>query len=134
MSKYATVNTDFKDKACLVQAIQEMGYKNVEFHEQPVALYGYEGQARPETAEIVIRRKEIGGASNDIGFKLNKATGKYEALISAYDSRKHSPKWVKDLTIKYQGGVAQAFAKKKGLRFLGMKQEKGKIKYQYQAL
>jgi hypothetical protein len=134
MSKYATINTDFKDRQCLLAAIQEMGYKNVEFHEKPQHLYGYEGQARPETAEIIIRRKEIGGASNDIGFKLNEQTGKYEAIISAFDSRKHGAKWVKNLTIKYQGGVAHAFAKKKGLRFLGQKSVKGKLRYQFQAL
>src|SRR5581483_12511644 len=60
MSKYGTATTQFT-QAC---------------HDKPVHLYGYLGDARPETAEIVLRRFHIGRGSNDVGFKLG-ADGTY---------------------------------------------------------
>jgi hypothetical protein len=83
MSKYMTfTGTAFKDRECLVQALSECGYGTVEEGES-LSLYGYQGDRKPETAQIVVRRKFIGSASNDLGFQ--KTENGYVPVISEYD-------------------------------------------------
>lgn len=83
MSKYMTfTDTAFRNRECLLQALAECGYETVEEGEA-LSLYGYQGDRRPETAQIVVRRKYIGGASNDLGFQ--KTDAGYVAVISEYD-------------------------------------------------
>jgi hypothetical protein len=85
MSKYMTfTETVFKDRACLLAALAECGYAKVEEGEA-LPLYGYRGDQRPETANIVVRRDFIGSASNDLGFQ--KTDAGYVPVISEYDQR-----------------------------------------------
>lgn len=85
MSKYMTfTDAAFKNRECLLQALAECGYGAVEEGES-LSLYGYQGDKRPETAQIVVRRKLIGGASNDLGFQKTEAG--YVPVISEYDQR-----------------------------------------------
>ncbi|MDQ3179090.1 MAG: DUF1257 domain-containing protein [Acidobacteriota bacterium] len=85
MSKYMTfTSAAFKDRECLLNALSECGYSEVEEGEA-LSLYGYQGDRRPETANIVVRRKFIGGASNDLGFQ--KTDAGYVPVISEYDQR-----------------------------------------------
>ena len=85
MSKYMTfTGTAFKDRECLLKALAECGYGTVEEGES-LSLYGYQGDRRPETANIVVRRKFIGSASNDLGFQ--KTDAGYVAVISEYDQQ-----------------------------------------------
>lgn len=76
--------TAFKDRECLLNALSECGYETVEEGEA-LSLYGYQGDRRPETAQIVVRRKYIGAASNDLGFQ--KTDAGYFPVISEYDQR-----------------------------------------------
>ena len=85
MSKYMTfTSAAFKDRGCLVQALRECGYAETEEGEA-LSLYGYRGDRRPETAQIVVRRTFIGAASNDLGFQ--KTESGYVPVISEYDQR-----------------------------------------------
>ncbi len=72
----------FKDRECLLNALSECGYTQVEEGEA-LSLYGYQGDRRPETAQIVVRRKFIGSASNDLGFQ--KTDAGYAPVISEFD-------------------------------------------------
>ncbi len=72
----------FKDRECLLNALSECGYTQVEEGEA-LSLYGYQGDRRPETAQIVVRRKFIGSASNDLGFQ--KTDAGYAPCISEFD-------------------------------------------------
>jgi len=76
--------TAFKDRDCLVQALAECGYREVEEGES-LSLYGYQGDRREETAQIIVRRKFIGSASNDLGFQ--KTDAGYVPVISEFDQR-----------------------------------------------
>jgi hypothetical protein len=76
--------TAFKDRECLLNALAECSYETVEEGEA-LSLYGYQGDRRPETAQIVVRRKFIGAASNDLGFR--KTDTGYVPVISEYDQR-----------------------------------------------
>ncbi len=83
MSKYMTfTDTAFKDRECLLQALKECGYAETE-EGTAVSLYGYRGDKRVETAQIIVRRNFIGSASNDLGFQ--KTENGYVPIISEYD-------------------------------------------------
>jgi Protein of unknown function (DUF1257) len=85
MSKYLTFpDVVFKDRRLLLAALAEIGYLEVEEGEG-LPLYGYRGDQRPETAELVIRRQHVGSLSNDIGFACT-AQG-YVPVVSEYDQR-----------------------------------------------
>jgi len=77
-------DTAFKDRECLLNALSKCGYGTVE-EGASLSLYGYQGDKRAETAQIVVRRKFIGSASNDLGFQ--KTDNGYVPVISEYDQR-----------------------------------------------
>jgi hypothetical protein len=85
MSKYQIyADIVFKDRRLLLAALAELGYADVEEGEK-LALFGYEGDRRRETAEIVVRRRHVGAASNDLGFARTEQG--YVPIISEYDQR-----------------------------------------------
>ena len=85
MSKYKRIVTEFRDEACLRQALQAAG---LPFEEgDALHLFGYLGDRRPETAQFVVRRQHIGSLSNDLGYRWNAEAGAFEAVVSSYDTR-----------------------------------------------
>jgi hypothetical protein len=85
MSKYLTFpDIVFKDRRLLLDALADIGFADVE-EAEGLHLYGYQGDQRPETAAIVVRRRLIGRASNDIGFARS-ADG-YVPIVSEFDQR-----------------------------------------------
>ena len=86
MSHYTKVKTKLCSKESLLKALKDMGFAEgqIRVHESAQQLEGYESRLRNETAEIIIPRQHVGGASNDIGFKLQE-DGTYGAIISDYD-------------------------------------------------
>jgi hypothetical protein len=130
MSAYSPFETEFNDQECLIKALAEVGYKNVEIHEQAKHLVGYHGDTRPEVANIIVRRKEIGGASNDIGF-VKKADGKFTAIISDFDRGRHNDKWMTGLKTKYAEGRMVKEARRQGLVLKSRNIVNGKIVVKY---
>ena len=88
MSHFVECQTEFRDPQALIASLAECGFEEsqIEVHEQPVALYGYQGDERPQRAHIVIRRQHVGQAANDVGWE-QMADGTYRAWISEYDAR-----------------------------------------------
>jgi len=82
MSEYHEVEMDVTDKECIVDALKDLGYQP-EVHETATNLHGFQGDQRSQKAHIVLPRKQVGGASNDIGFE--KVNGKYIMRISEFD-------------------------------------------------
>ncbi|PIW14366.1 MAG: hypothetical protein COW34_07725 [Armatimonadetes bacterium CG17_big_fil_post_rev_8_21_14_2_50_66_6] len=83
MSHFTTIRTELRDKEALKKALADLGYSEIEDgHNLP--LYGYQGDRRSQTADLVIRRQHVGGASNDVGFALG-PDGCYTAIISEFD-------------------------------------------------
>jgi hypothetical protein len=52
MSHFTIIKTQLRDRDLLHQALRKMGFGTVELHDTPQPLYGYEGDARPEPAEV----------------------------------------------------------------------------------
>jgi hypothetical protein len=85
MSKYLCFDEILlKDRRLLLAALADLGYREVEEGEA-LSLYGYQGDRRPETAEIVVRRRHLGAASNDLGF-AHTPKG-YVPVVSEFDQR-----------------------------------------------
>ena len=111
MSKYLTFQEIlFTSQELLLQALAGLGYDKPETGEALV-LYGYRGDARPERAQIVIRRKYVGSASNDIGFV--KTDRGYVPLVSEYDQSRR-PGFLADLRTRYSELVIAVVARRLG--------------------
>jgi hypothetical protein len=117
MSHFTVLNTRIIETDALVKALTDMNFKNVEVHETAQHLYGYQGDVRQQTAEVIIRRQYIGRASNDIGFKRNK-NGAFDAIISDYDRRKYSQQWLNRLIQRYAYHVIKAKTEEQGFTLL----------------
>ena len=120
MSSYNEIQTTFSDQGCLVEALKEMGYQP-QVSEKPQHLEGYRGDERTQKAEIIIPRKQVGGASNDVGFKRNE-NGTFTAIVSDYDKGScFGTKKQKELKALYAEKHSMKLAKANGLKFVGKK-------------
>ncbi|MBX9603450.1 MAG: DUF1257 domain-containing protein [Bryobacteraceae bacterium] len=118
MSKYEELRTVLSDEGFLVEALRDLGY-NPDVSREGLSLHGYLGDERPEKAQIVIRRRQLDSASNDIGFARD-ANGIYRALISEYDRGiGFNDAWLGRVAQTYKERQTMAVAKSKGYRFLG---------------
>ena len=113
MSHFTSIKTQIKDKDALIKALNDVGFKNIEIHETPQSLYGYQGDVRPETAEVIIRRKYIGSYSNDIGFKKQE-DGQFQAIISEYDRSQYNQQWLNKVMQRYGYYTLMASAQEQG--------------------
>lgn len=120
MSAYNEISTVYSDQQCLEAALAEIGYKP-QVSEKPQQLEGYHGDKRKQTAEIIIPRKQVGGASNDVGFKKN-ADGTFTLIVSDYDQGSNfNLKKQQQLKAVYAEKMALKQAKANGLKFTGKK-------------
>ena len=127
MSHYAEIECAYQQKSegDFVAALEAVfGKGNVEVHEEGADMYGYQGDNRSkksvESADyapkcnIIIRRKNVGGASNDVGFKRNEEGG-YNAYISDYDKGANFSKTKQDKVLQeYSASVAERRLKAQG--------------------
>lgn len=106
MSHYLDITTQVTDKKALVRALERIGFKgHVEVHDKAQSLMGYQGDMRRQKAHVIIRKRYVGTASNDIGF-LQNPDGRFVSYISEYDSSKYNAEWQKKLYTYY--GVEKA--------------------------
>ena len=97
MSHYTDMECSFTqtyEKEMVKSLELVFGEGNVEVHEEPSALFGYGGDDRSKEKEsskdyapkchIIVRRKNVGIAANDIGYRRNE-DGTYSAYVSDYD-------------------------------------------------
>lgn len=113
MSHYTRVRTTLNDPLLLAAALEKLGLRPVEVHDTPQPLYGYQGDMRPERAEVVVRREHIGSASNDLGFARG-ADDTFQAIISSYDRVRYDKRWLTELTRAYGHAAALKFAETHG--------------------
>ena len=114
MSEYSEAQTEFADAEILIAALAAMGYTTVENNiGKPLPLVGFQGDYRTVDgaghtkdaalalkADVIVRRKYISGPTNDLGF-VKGADGKFKAIISEYDSTRHSAAWLARLKGEY---------------------------------
>ena len=100
MSHYTVVRTRMVDRQALVAALADLGFPDVEVHDEPKPLIGYRGDQRAQRAHVIVRRRHIGRASNDIGF-ARQQDGSYQALISRFDRARFNARWLERLHARY---------------------------------
>jgi hypothetical protein len=98
----------------------------IEAHEDPKHLYGYQGDRREQKANVIIRRNNVGGAANDVGF-FRDGDGKYNAIISEYDSGHYNKQWLGKLTTFYNVEKSKMELEAKGIEYTETKDDKGRI-------
>jgi hypothetical protein len=118
MSHYVIVQVKITRLDCLIEALENMGYRGkIEVHREPAVLIGYDGKprivnGRTAAAEVIIRKEHLWPAANDIGF-ARQPDGTYIAYISEYDMRVQ-PSWHRRLVQEYGAAVAARELRKKG--------------------
>jgi len=130
MSHYSEVQIELTDEGCLVAALNRLGFQGkVEVHQEAQTLYGYQGDARPQKAHIIIRRQHVGRAANDLGFE-RQADGKYRVWVSEYDVKynKYNAAWMGRLKQAYGIEKVRKEAKKRGYRLTEQKQDNGTVR------
>jgi hypothetical protein len=140
MSHFTSLKVNFK-VACekdLVAALEvQFGAGTVEVHEAGSALVGYQGDDRAKLApthknyapecHLVIRRANVGEASNDVGYR--RVGGGYEAYISEYDQEYNYKKEKQDKVAQdYTARVAEKKLKSQGYTLKRTIEKNGTIK------
>lgn len=101
MSHFAEMQVNFEQRheAELIAALEsQFGKGNVEVHIMPVGLEGFQGDDRSKLRQtskdyappchIIVRRRHVGSAANDIGFRRLE-TGGYAAYVSDFDKTRN---------------------------------------------
>ena len=118
MSKYLELRTKLTEEQYLVEALRDLGFAP-EMCREGAPLVGYMGDQRAERAQIIIRRRQLDSASNDIGFTRD-GSGVYQAIISEYDRGiGFDDAWLGRLSQRYKERQTMAVAKAKGYVFKG---------------
>lgn len=127
MSHYTSIQLEIRDRDALVAALADLGFAEVEVHERPRHLRGFEGDRRSQKAEVIIRRRHLGDVSNDIGFRRT-PSGTYDAIISEYDQEEgYGADWRNRLMQRYGRHVAVNRLQKKGFRVVREEARDGKL-------
>lgn len=114
MSEYVRIQTEFRDQECLVAALADIGLTRVETGHE-LHLYGYQGDRRAQTADVVVRREFLGASANDLGFRRTAAG--YEMIVSAYDQHATLPEARRKLLAqRYSRHAFSKLARQKGGR------------------
>lgn len=141
MSHFTEISVNYlqKNEKQFVEALESLfGKGHVEVHEEGAALFGYQGDNRankPKSSDdyappchIIIRRKHVGGASNDVGF-VRSDDGKYVAYISDYDkSGNFNQKKQNQVLQEYTALVTEKQLKKQGYSMKREVQKDGTLK------
>lgn len=131
MSHYCQIETAFNDQQALIEALTsvERGWElnQIEIHQVPQSLFGYHGDERKEKANIIIRRRHVGPAANDIGF-IRQDDGSYKAIISEYDKRtRFNDRFMGKLKIEYACIAVERQARQRGKTVTRVPQKDGRV-------
>jgi hypothetical protein len=131
MSEYLVCDTEMDDLDVILETLEELGFPSskVVVHATPVNLEGYRGDQRQQQANIVIKRQQVGAASNDIGFEKQN-DGSYKAWVSSYDKSKGLGREITGGRMKrlYNKNKTLREAKRHGMRVQSCEEEDGKIR------
>jgi hypothetical protein len=131
MSHYCEIETQFNDQQALIEALVSVkggwNLEQIEIHQTPQSLVGYQGDQREQKANIIIRRQHVRGASNDVGFALQ-PDGSYKAIISDYDRNNHcNDRFMSALKTEYGCLAVEKQAQQRGKVVTRVPQKDGRV-------
>lgn len=114
------------------------GKGTVEYHKNGADMKGYQGDNRSKLSssssdysppcEVIIRKENVGSASNDIGFKLQ-PNGKFRAIVSEFDRSRFTMQAQHKVQQDYSIAVGEKTLKAKGFTEIErIKMDDGSIK------
>ena len=131
MSEYLVCDTEMKNLEVILETLEELGFPGdmVVVHDEPVNLEGYQGDKRKQKAHVVIARRHIGGAANDIGFE-RQVDGSYKAWVSQNERNRGLGREIMSGRMKrlYSKNTAIRVAKRAGWTIQSCQEEDGKIR------
>ncbi len=141
MSHFTEIKVDFlqkNEKQFIAGLEAQFGEGCVEVHEEGAALFGYQGDNRANRAKnssdyappchIIIRRKNVGQASNDVGYRRTE-DGSYVAYISDYDKGGNfNAKKQQKVLQEYTAKVSEKQMKSQGYTLKRVTEKDGTIK------
>jgi hypothetical protein len=141
MSHFTEIKVDFlqkNEKQFIAGLEAQFGEGNVEVHEEGAALFGYQGDNRANQGKnsanyappchIIIRRKHVGSASNDVGYRRTE-DGSYVAYISDFDKGGNFNKAKQTKVLQeYTAKVSEKQMKSQGYTLKRVTEKDGTIK------
>src|SRR5688572_21729641 len=100
MVRVRLVTTPIWSQEHLVRALAQVGFARPEVHRDAVPLDSWRGIPLGGTANVVVRRDQIGAAGDDFGF-LRNARGSYDAVISEIHFNRFDRRWLEDLARRH---------------------------------
>src|SRR5437016_7386524 len=100
MARYRHIPTRITAIGGLVQALEELGLRNVEVHEQPEPLLDWIGRPTGDLAHVILRGKSLSVAGDDVGFVRN-ANGTLDLVISDIHLFRFDKGWLEELAKRY---------------------------------
>ena len=125
MSHYCEVELEMKGSVeALVKALTQMRSRynkiftaqQVEVHAPRQSLRGYQGDVRPQKAHVIIRKRHVGEAANDLGFE-KLSSGNWKMHVSEMDGGSYNSAWEKELLSRWAVANLEEEAKAKGWGF-----------------
>lgn len=127
MSHFSEMKVDHSQKyeSELIAALESVfGEGTVEVHENGDGLYGYTGNNRSllgtnskdyaPPCHLIVRRKNVGSAANDVGYRRTEEGG-YVAYVSDYDKKSNFKSEKRDRVMQdYATRVAEKQLRKQG--------------------
>ncbi len=123
MSKNRIIETEFRDWDLLIEALKRLGIPHEIGHD--LQMYGYEGNLRPEKADLVVRRRHVGLAANDLGFV--RRGDRVDMVISEYDMTGPGARLAKRIKQEYALAFVERQAKRVGARVKSERRADGTI-------
>jgi hypothetical protein len=91
----------------LKAALEAVGLREVEIHDEPQPLLSWRNQPVGESAEVIVRRRFIGATADDLGF-LRRPNGQFEAIVSEILLGRFDLRWFAELDKRHAALAAAA--------------------------
>ncbi|MCY3003557.1 MAG: hypothetical protein NTV21_17315 [Planctomycetota bacterium] len=91
----------------LKAALEAVGMREVEIHDEPQPLLSWRNQPVGESAEVIVRRRHIGATADDLGF-LRRPNGQFEAIVSEILLGRFDLRWFAELDKRHAALAAAA--------------------------
>lgn len=96
MARIRRVPTSITSARHLVRALESGGFKRVERYDTPQVLLSWRKQPLAASAEIIVRRDQIGSTADDLGF-TRRGDGGFDALVSEIHLARLDRRWFQKL-------------------------------------
>ncbi len=107
MVRVRLVTTPMWSEEHLVAALAQVDFPHVEVNRSPVSLESWRGTPLGVEASLILRRRHLSAASDDLGFVRNDR-GSFEMILSEGNFFRFDRRWIEDLARRHDALAAAA--------------------------